>query len=230
MSSGTPPSHAIPDTFSLVVWNVHKDPEAYQDELPRLALSPALVLIQEGVGPNVGAPLDARGEASHVVSFRFVRGGASTGVVTWANTPSLTHVPLRTKAREPFAGTPKTALVSEHPLRRGDTLLVVNLHGINFRAARLLARQLEAVEDVVRPHEGPLIVAGDFNTWSSARRAVVEQFAKRLGLITVFDGPSAPKLDAAFVRGLDVVQAEVVDTEASDHDALLVTLRVVDGS
>ena len=224
VTHGQPSADAVPRAFTVVVWNVHKQAEAYEDELPGLT-TPDLVLLQEDIGPNVGAPLAERGKAQHVVSFRYVRGGAMTGVTTWTRAEVLTSVPLRTEAREPIVGTPKSALVSLLPFEGGGRLLAVNLHGINVRGARLLERQLVAIEAVVRDHDGPLLVAGDFNTWSRRRRAVVEGFAGRLGLRAVFEGEDAPRLDAVFVRALEVLEARVVDTKSSDHDALVVRLR-----
>lgn len=148
-----------------------------------------------------------------------------TGVATWARGPAQDLSPRRTESRDLY-GTPKSALLSTHPLAGGQRLLAVNVHGINLRRADLLARQLRSVEAAVAEHVGPVVVAGDFNTWSRRRFAVVEAFALRLGLMRVFAGPDAPKLDAVFVRGLEVEHARVVETRHSDHDALVVLLRV----
>ncbi len=226
-SEGEPSAEALGERFTVVVWNVHKEREAVMDELPGLVDAPGLVLLQEGMGPRVGPPLSEEGRATQVVSFHFVRGGAATGVVTWSRAVVSAAEGVRTEAREPV-GTPKSSLVSEHPIEGGGSVLVVNVHGINVRRAELLDRQLGALEARVEGHRGPVIVAGDFNTWSRRRRAVVEGFVRRLGLERVFVGEDAPKLDAVFVRGLVVEGAEVVDTRASDHDALVVRVRVAE--
>lgn len=219
VSRGQAERSSLPDAFTVVVWNIHKEREAVL-ELTALADGASLVLLQEGTGPDLPLP----GEATQAVSFRFVRGGAMTGVLTVSRAEARASRPLRTDANEPLVGTPKTALVSRFALESGASLLVVNLHGINLRGARHLETQLGAIEAEAREHAGPMLVAGDFNTWSRPRRAVVLAFAERLGLEAVFDGPEAPRLDAVFVRGLEVQEARVVDTRSSDHDALVVTL------
>jgi len=221
VTRGAARAEAITEPFTLVVWNVHKEPGALEDELPSLAEGASLVLVQEGMGPE----LDMHGVTSQVVAFRYVRGGGMTGVLTWSRDAPRTSTALRTRQREPLVQTPKSALVSEHALADGTRLLVANLHGINFRPAGALQRQLASLEAVLAPHDGPMIVGGDFNTWSKRRRAVVEAFVARLGLARVFAGPIAPKLDAVFVRGLVVREARMVDTEHSDHDALVVTVE-----
>ena len=75
-----------------------------------------------------------------------------------------------------------------------------------------------------------MLVGGDFNTWSRQRRAVVEAFAERLRLSAVFEGDDAPRLDAVFVRGLELEEARVVKTRHSDHDALVVRLSTAAAS
>jgi len=226
VSRGMASGAALETAFTVVVWNVHKEPGAFEGELPGLVPNPDLVLLQEGLGPTVGPPLSSSGQATHVVSFRMRHGGEMTGVSTWSWAQASEEVPLRTRTREPLVGTPKSALLSFFAIEVGTTLAVVNLHGINIRAARHLEAQLHAIEAAIGDHTGPLIVAGDFNTWSKARVAAVERFAQRLGLGSVFRGAEAPKLDGVWVRGLQVEDARVVDTRHSDHDALVVRLRV----
>ena len=222
MHAGDASQATLPASFEVVVWNVHKEREALEDELPTLAQDADLVLLQEGRG----ARLALEGEATQVVTFRDVRGGTTNGVVTWSRAVSAARVPLRTSSREPIARTPKSALVTTYSMGCGTTLLVANVHGINFRLAPALERQLGALAEVIAMHRGPVLVAGDFNTWSPRRRAALQAFADGLGLRTVFDDSDAPRLDAVLVRGLGVDDASIVETEHSDHDALIVSLRL----
>ncbi len=222
VSATAGPSEALSTTFEVVVWNVHKEREALEGELPELARNAELILLQEGRGAELGRA----GEATQVVTFRDVRGGATNGVVTWSRAASSRHVPLRSDSREPLVRTPKSILVTEYALVSGASVMVANVHGINYRRAEALEQQLAALAGVLAVHTGPLVVAGDFNTWSRRRREVLEGFVASLGLTRVFEGPDAPPLDAVFVRGLDVQDSHVVDTRHSDHDALVVTLHV----
>ncbi len=78
---------------------------------------------------------------------------------------------------------PKSALLSEFALSDGSTLIVVNLHGVNFAVGLdEYQEQLDSLRAVLEVHSGPIILAGDFNTWRQARLEVVNRFAESLGL------------------------------------------------
>jgi hypothetical protein len=107
--------------------------------------------------------------------------------------------------------------------------------GYNFTLGRDAYRaQLEAIARELAEHRGPMIVAGDLNTWSSARLEVVEDVMQRLGLVSVpagieIDGRSrflGHQVDHIFVRDLEVVHAEVPKVASSDHNPVLLELRV----
>jgi endonuclease/exonuclease/phosphatase (EEP) superfamily protein YafD len=128
--------------------------------------------------------------------------------------------------REPFTGTRKSALVTWVELEGDDEpLLLVDLHGTNIRRAAALDAQLRTLDELLAAHAGPMIVAGDFNMWSRARREVVASFVARHGLVTAFPGKRA-HFDNVYVRDLEVIDAEVLKSRGSDHDALRVELAV----
>ncbi|MGL9734617.1 MAG: endonuclease/exonuclease/phosphatase family protein, partial [Symbiopectobacterium sp.] len=84
----------------------------------------------------------------------------------------------------------------------------------------------------VKCHAGPVIMAGDFNTWSRQRIDALYQFASEIALREVrfiddqrrrtFGRP----LDFVFYRGLHVMQSSVLVTQASDHNPLLVEFQL----
>jgi endonuclease/exonuclease/phosphatase family metal-dependent hydrolase len=101
-------------------------------------------------------------------------------------------------------------------------------------------QQLIAIADYVDkqvPHDAPLIIAGDFNDWSTRAGRV---FAERLHVREVFEhhtgklAKSFPswlpvlRLDRIYVRGFDVKHAEVHSgahfVKVSDHAILSATL------
>jgi len=110
-------------------------------------------------------------------------------------------------------------------------LMVVNLH------ATLVRRKSGAIEEMhhllshLPDHCGPMILAGDFNTFTSGYLAAIEKILELLGLrrILIDDDPRAPldNLDQVFVRGLQVNRA-AVDTSlrSSDHFPLLLNLSL----
>jgi endonuclease/exonuclease/phosphatase (EEP) superfamily protein YafD len=212
----------VPDTFDVLSFNAHKNRHALDTELSRLADGADVVLLQEAVGVQT-APGQRR---AMVVAFRRRRDERPAGVLTATTTAVLREIPLLSAAREPWVRTPKSALVSLVRLDRGDTLMVVNVHGINFRPAAALRDQLAALRPWLAAHDGPAIVGGDFNTWSRARHATLDAFCRELGLRPSFSGPAAPRLDAILYRGLKLQRAEILPAAHSDHDALRVRFRV----
>ncbi len=77
-----------------------------------------------------------------------------------------------------------------------------------------------------------MIVAGDFNTWTAARREVVDEVTRRMGLTPVLPAVDTrsrflgQQVDYVFVRGLEVVHAEAPEVGSSDHNPVLATLRL----
>jgi endonuclease/exonuclease/phosphatase (EEP) superfamily protein YafD len=139
---------------------------------------------------------------------------------------------------EPLLRLPKSAVITRYAMKgTAQPLAVANLHAINFTlGVRAYRTQLEAIAAELGQHRGPLIVAGDFNTWSSRRFAVVRAVMQRLGLVAV-PPPTDTRtrvfgrqVDHIFVRGLEVVDAEAPEVESSDHNPLLATVRVTDAS
>ncbi len=203
------------DRFVVVCWNIHKNAEAAA-ALAQLAPEADLALLQEST--LAGPP----GHATLVVAFRRARDERPAGVMTMSQATPTSSTALLSDTREPLVHTPKSALVTRIPLARGGALLVANVHGVNFRRAQALAGQLQELDPLLRAHAGPVIVAGDFNTWSRARRDVLSEFSERHALTSVFVGADAPRLDAILYRGLRPESSRVIPSRHSDHDALRV--------
>jgi endonuclease/exonuclease/phosphatase (EEP) superfamily protein YafD len=223
VTAGISPDAELPATFELLCWNVHKErSRKLAAELERIGSHAHLVLLQEAIRTDA-LPLRSW---TMVEAFRFVNGGAPAGVATGTSAATIDEQSLYSSGREPLARTPKSALATTVRLHGGLALLVINIHGVNFRDARALEAQLGDLEPIVTAHEGPVIVAGDFNTWTRRRVTVLEAFAARHGLERVFTERDAPRLDAVFQRGLTVEEATVVRSRVSDHDALRVRFIV----
>jgi endonuclease/exonuclease/phosphatase (EEP) superfamily protein YafD len=142
---------------------------------------------------------------------------------------SISGAPLRSPDAEPVLGTPKMALITTYDLAfSDDDLLVVNVHGINFRTGGAFAAQMAMIERAVASHVGPMILAGDFNTWSSGRKETLTHMTRALGLSPVEpadDERGFLRLDHVFVRGLSVRGARFVNgLDSSDHAPIAVAL------
>ena len=108
----------------------------------------------------------------------------------------------------------------------------------------MLRAQLDALGEAMMGHEGPIILAGDFNTWSKRRLETVQELAARFGLceIDIFPpgrtggdlpgdqlerllgmDPTMP-LDRVYVRGFSIISADVLSVRSSDHRPIMVTI------
>jgi endonuclease/exonuclease/phosphatase (EEP) superfamily protein YafD len=230
----------------IVSWNVHKGLD------PRVPAELAALVRDEHV--DVFALQEARPELQlpegfaghHAQSYRSVGTGVREGVLTVATADPLEALRLRSPRRELFVLTPKAALISRFATLSGEPLTVLNVHGLNFDpGGHLLDGQLIDLAQRASHYDGPMIVAGDFNTWNAPRLQAVRELAERLRLVEVepsdgmgrkgrFGNASFERalrldrrlhLDRIYVRGFQRVSARWLERcQASDHVPLLAKL------
>jgi len=221
-----------PHAVRVLTWNLHKQDDAGWDrDLVRFLAGADVALLQEAVlRDDLRALLDARG-LRYTMASAFIYRDVDHGVVTAATVPPLAVCAQR--AVEPLIRIPKTALIAWYALAgRSDTLAVVNIHAVNF--SLLQAPYEEQFAALVLPlarHRGPIVFAGDFNTWSDGRRAVVRATADALGLTEIAFVPDlrarflGQQVDHVMIRGLELVSAAAIEVKSSDHNPVIVTLR-----
>lgn len=153
----------------------------------------------------------------------FESGDGWTGVATVSQWQAMSSVPVRSPGSEPFTGTPKMSLISTFAIEDGRVLMVVNVHGLNFNLTHgAFKEQIDDLIEKVKSHQGPMIMAGDFNTWASTRLEHLLKKTKSIGL-TRLDlqndmGIMNATLDHIFVREVNVTYSEVMDeVQTSDH-------------
>jgi endonuclease/exonuclease/phosphatase (EEP) superfamily protein YafD len=225
-----------PEAIRILTWNVHKQDDAGWDrDLARFARGNDIVLLQEAVlDPPLRAVVEGAG-MRWVMASSFIYSDIDIGVVTGSRKTPLASCTQR--VTEPLIRIPKSGVITWFRLAgREDTLAVVNVHAINF--ALMLGgyrAQLMALADALKDHHGPIIYAGDLNTWTQARNDVMQDVAKELGLTeitfahdrrTLFLGK---QLDHIFVRGLELVDSEAIPVKSSDHNPVRATFRVAEG-
>lgn len=224
-----------PRAIHLLSWNIHKqvDP-GWQGDLRRFGARNDLVLLQETV---LDAPLrdiiDAEG-FRWVMASSFLESGIDIGVLTASRVPAVANCTERVV--EPLLRIPKSAVISWFTLAgRRETLAVVNVHAINFSVSLGAYReQLRGIGDALDHHAGPIIVAGDLNTWNDERVAAVRELATRLRLTEVrfaADRRShflGHELDHIYTRDLATLAASATAVTSSDHNPVAATLRVAD--
>lgn len=198
---------------------------------------PDLILLQEvrlGVDAEHAVEL-AEMSWHYAPNFMDTHHRAYSGVLTAAKTNASRSQAIVTEHYEPIVQTPKVSLVTEYPLSyHGETLLAINSHLINFVDLDTFRTQLRDLEVTLSTHQGPIIFAGDFNIWSTARSALLDQAAARLGLLLATFAPQdqknikrflgSPPLDYIFYKGLQekTPQAKVLDyVTSSDHKPML---------
>jgi endonuclease/exonuclease/phosphatase (EEP) superfamily protein YafD len=221
-------------TFRLLSWNIQKAQNPGWDaDLRELGSDRDLLLIQEASTQALIARVLPR------VFFQAFAAGyttrsQTTGVLTLSTVePSLQ---CNLTAWEPWLGTPKATNITEYPLADSlQRLLVINLHAVNFTVGlEDYINQIEALSPLLDTHQGPLLVAGDFNTWSESRRNHLAGFMAEKRFLAVKFSPDHRTtfwdlpLDHLYLRGLRALEARVVQVESSDHNPLLVTLQISD--
>jgi endonuclease/exonuclease/phosphatase (EEP) superfamily protein YafD len=222
-----------PHAVRIASWNVHKeaDPGWQADLVDLIARSDVLLLQEAGLAPELRAVIE-RGGLRWVLASSFAYLDAEYGVLTGTRVAPAAACTLRTY--EPLLGIPKSALITYFRVIGRDAMLAIaNLHAINFGPGSMgYHAQLEALGDALATHPGPLVIAGDFNTWNEARNAEVRALAARLSLVPVAFPVDARRrffgriFDWVYVRGVEVHDATAWEVTSSDHNPLLVTFRV----
>jgi endonuclease/exonuclease/phosphatase (EEP) superfamily protein YafD len=220
-------------TLRVLSWNLHKnDDPGWDADLARFAGESDLLLVQEAALTTGLQQVLAAAGYEWLLAGSFALDGQETGVLNAARVRPASACVQRYV--EPLLQLPKAAVIARYRIEgTAATLAVANVHSINFVLGLSGYReQLEAIARELAGHQGPVIVAGDFNTWSTARQAVVDDVMRQMGLAAVplstdtrtrFLGR---QFDHIFVRGLAVVHAEAPQVRSSDHNPVLATLRV----
>jgi endonuclease/exonuclease/phosphatase (EEP) superfamily protein YafD len=223
-----------PDGFRLLNWNVLKGlRQDWRNDFERLSGASDIVALQEAqLHEDFHAGLEDS-ELHWDLTTAFHYGDAETGVLTGSGVKPGASCSLH--ATEPLIRIPKTALVTEYPIQGTDeTLLVANIHMINFSfSTHKYRQQIVELNKVIKHHNGPMIIAGDFNTWSRKRMAIINNMVSGLGLsaveydddhrLTVFGNP----VDHVYFRGLETIHANTESVESSDHNPMMVTFRIL---
>ena len=222
-----------PEKVRVLTWNVHKGDDAgWLTDLASFGAEHDVVLIQEARLSDPLRRVLSEEDLHWALAGAFRFRDLDTGVLTAARTRSDLACMLR--ATEPLTRIPKAVVVTRYPFAGSRaSLLVANVHAVNFTlGTSRLREQLEAVAAVLARHDGPVILAGDFNTWSVARRRAVDAIALRLGLRAVSLDPDersrflGEPVDQIYYRGLVPGAASAVPVRSSDHNPVSAVFRL----
>ena len=222
------------DNISVVNWNIQKGRNTeWVRDLDEIGMQPDLLILQEAsVRTKVWQDLVPEHHESFAEGFG--PDWSPSGVMTVSAAEPMTECEL--VAHEPWFGTRKATLITEYALSGTEqSLLVVNIHGINFALGiRDLENQFAQARAVIAEHDGPVVFSGDFNTWRQQRAKVLEEMLESLGLTALdFDVDHRKRffgwaLDHIYVRGLYSEDATTLQSNASDHNPMTVRLRLAE--
>jgi endonuclease/exonuclease/phosphatase (EEP) superfamily protein YafD len=218
--------------LDILSWNIQKaSNEGWAEDLAQVAGDVHLAFIQEA---SLQARIPEAIPTPLVPAFAsgYTTASQETGVMTLSKSNPSVHCNLT--AWEPLLGTPKATSVTEYPLQdREESLLAINLHAVNFTLGmENFQAQFRALADLLKKHQGPIILAGDLNTWSEKRQTLVDNFMSDHGLGAVTFEPDlrttafGRALDHIYIRGLQATFTQVIPVSSSDHNPLRVRLAL----
>ena len=222
-----------PEDITFLNWNIYKgNGDNWKQDLSSFAHEHDLMTIQEAMlDEHLTELLDVH-DFNWTMHTAFHLNGKAAGVMNVANTDSLHSCGFR--VNEPIMRIPKATLVSYYAIEgRDKKLLVANIHGINFTLGVDAYRiQLEKLHDSIAHHDGPMIVAGDFNSWSRERVLQMQAFVDRLALLKIEYAINnkthvfGNAIDHVFYRQLELVKNKVLQVSSSDHNPISVSFRL----
>lgn len=220
------------EKIQLTVWNVHKGTDLkLPNDFAKISADSDLVLFQEAMSHPTFT--QAISQSNPNLGWGMARSwskldGSATGVATASKVKPVSQLPLVSEVTEPISNTPKSAFITKYPIA-GETenLTVVNVHAINFVTQNSFTEHINQIIEQIKRNKGPMIFAGDFNTWSPARLKFLTERLQELGLTPVTPTTqSFLKLDHVFVRQLSVQQTKsLAHIKSSDHEPLSLTLK-----
>lgn len=228
-SFGNAERAALPQKISILVWNLHKlQADQLINDLRILSDDKDLVFSQEAyLSENLLDFLNNTGRFGWVMGKSFLLGKhmTGTGVATGALVAPVETSFFRSSLRELITGTPKIGLSTKYSIENSEkTLLAINVHGVLFVGLTAYHDYLKKIEDDVLKHDGPVILAGDFNSWTSDRGEALEDTIKKLNLKSVEFSPDMRRvtssgniLDHIYYRGLNLISSRSTGLDTSDH-------------
>lgn len=228
--------------IEVLLWNVFKcKRKGWQKDFLSLSCNKDLIILQEAI---LNSPFDEHFTKSSqhqwimATSFKNVKSNIETGVKTGSTVAAKKHYYSASKYSEPISKTKKMLLTTLYPLSVvGESLLVVNCHLINFVSFKKFSTHLHQIFETLEHHQGPILLAGDFNTWNRKRLNYFNKLALSFSLkeVNMIRQPRVDHLfqhlDHIYYRGLEVVNVHVnTHIHSSDHYPISLSLRTVNAA
>lgn len=206
----------------VLLWNAHKQTHPnWKGDFVGMRNSADIYLIQEAALATNTAPNSAMAGKEWTMARSFAVKNMATGVVTGSDRRARSSVAVRSPVYEPILRTPKASLVSEFAIEgREEKLMVINVHAINFTNLKKFKAQLNHLFPHIDGHKGPIIVAGDMNTWNPWRSSYLKTMLADHGLEEAIptNDQRMLVLDRVFIRGMKMKSGKIIqDVWSSDH-------------
>ena len=222
-----------PDGFRLMKWNTIKGrKKGWAEDFQKFSRNTDILILQEAyLSDDLKKMLDQeKYQWDMTAAFEYKE--ITVGVLTAARTAPVFTCSFR--ETEPLTRIPKSVLISRYPLSGADReLLVANIHAVNFTmGSAAFQKQIDRLENILAGHQGPIIVSGDFNTWTNSRKSRINVMAERLELrAVIFDENRRSKflgqfIDHVFYRELEAISVEIPLATTSDHNPLIVVFKL----
>ncbi len=226
----------VADIFGVLCWNVHKKNTLHGEFYPYLQN----LIKEERIDFFLLQEASFKDNAPCVLSDFSFDAAANLetktkyyGVLSASRVESKKAFAYLSEGKESFIATHKSLLVSLYAFEDAETLLVLNIHAINFRETARYNKDMERFLSLIQAHKGPMIIAGDFNAWSKKRMKKLQVLKEKLFLEMVpFNESHGVKsflgnhLDFIFYRGLELLEYKVDKNHGiSDHNPLYVQFR-----
>ncbi|MCB1159694.1 MAG: endonuclease/exonuclease/phosphatase family protein [Leptospiraceae bacterium] len=220
--------------YRVIVWNIFKSKKRnWSSDFKQLKERYDLFLLQEVKLNHRKAILEAYNREMQWTfgeSFHFRPAGNSYGILIGSDISDISSINLHGPVKEPFLLTPKSSLFSYYRIMESTKpFLIVNTHLINFRLNRSFQKQIDQIFHLIQQHKGPVVLAGDFNTWNPKRKQILVAncLESQLNEVNFANDKRRLVLDYIFTRELEVKEQEVLfDIRSSDHYPLCFSFRI----
>jgi endonuclease/exonuclease/phosphatase (EEP) superfamily protein YafD len=258
LSFGKAQASSLSEEFNITVWNIFKGIKRDQlkSVLPKIVDNSDISIFQEYEANDYLRPFFSSSQYFSIAGLTHQSEddeSTRAGVLTQSKVQPIADscVALHSQNRE-LGLSPKATLACKFKLINEQELLVMNVHALNFQVFNIgfkggfgfgqaYRNQIEQWAHLIQEHKGPVILAGDFNTWNPLGRRL-----KRLKKMLKKTQDGTPEsefkhidqffpdyrgrfltLDHIFYRGLKIVgkpQTKKLN-KASDHNPLFVRFR-----
>jgi endonuclease/exonuclease/phosphatase (EEP) superfamily protein YafD len=220
----------VPNEFSILCWNVHKnnDTFAFKNYIENFSeKKPVDFFVFQEADFKHDIELNLPGLTFNAAA-NLEKGSAFYGVLTATKCKTIHSKPFLSHGKELIFGPRKSLLLTKHTFENGTTLLILNLHAINFRENKHYFKEIDRIIKIIDDYTGPMIIAGDFNSWNKKRMDFLHAKMEHLNFTAVpFSKSDKVKsfmrnhLDFIFYRGIKLTEYSIERThKLSDHHPL----------